>query len=659
MTSASCWPSSSWSSSSSALRDRWLCAPHSPGIPCRPRWLCDRRSACTEWPLGARRATGRETCVSSAEAPLCTRLSQRRAKPIGAVRRRTMAQTLQMAIPNFGNNVLECLNEQRLQGLYCDVSVVVKGHAFKAHRAVLAASSSYFRDLFSSSNCSSGTGGSGNETNPTVVELPPAVQPQSFQQILAFCYTGRLSMTVGDQFLLMYTAGFLQIQQIMEKGTEFFLKVSSPSCDSQGLHAEEAPPSEPQSPVTQTSNSAGRPASSLTPLPLVSRVKLEQHTGQPEAAAPYSVVCTPVAKRLWEGGSSRDGGGPGSGGGGGARKAARYSQEALRGSAIQSPGALGMAMGMGVTTTSLAGMVASGGISGGTNGSSAAAPGVSEGASPGTLSTYASDSPISYHDDEEEEEGTDESAEEQYRQICNMYTMYSMLNMGAAAGERVEALPDHTETRGRMRGRDLTCLPAELVAQIGNRCHPKLYEEGDPAEKLELVSGTSVYISRAQLMNCHVSAGTRHKVLLRRLLAAFFDRNTLANSCGTGIRSSTNDPSRKPLDNRVLHAVKFYCQNFATSFKESEMNAIAADMCTNARRVVRKSWIPKLKLLMAESDAYSAFLPDGVKTEDDTLGADPGFDPTSLEATGGASMESGGSSGESLPSVSGDGGSLF
>lgn len=60
----------------------------------------------------------------------------------------------------------------------------------------------------------------------------------------------------------------------------------------------------------------------------------------------------------------------------------------------------------------------------------------------------------------------------------------------AAAGERVEALPDHTETRGRMRGRDLTCLPAELIAQIGNRCHPKLYEEGDPAEKLELVSGT-------------------------------------------------------------------------------------------------------------------------------------------------------------------------
>ncbi|KAM7394675.1 hypothetical protein PAMP_021461 [Pampus punctatissimus] len=552
-----------------------------------------------------------------------------------------MAQTLQMAIPNFGNNVLECLNEQRLQGLYCDVSVVVKGHAFKAHRAVLAASSSYFRDLFNAGGKSS------------VVELPPAVQPQSFQQILAFCYTGRLSMNVGDQFLLMYTAGFLQIQQIMEKGTEFFLKVSSPSCDSQGLHAEET---EPQSPVTQTvgAGGVGRPASCLTPLPLVSKVKTEQTATTPQPApqpqqegSPYSVVCTPVAKRLWEGSNRDGGGGSGGGGGGGMRKAARYSSSSS--SSSSSNPAVQEASGRGpVANAALMG-------GGGGGGGSASVGGVGlnsnhnnnnnnggtpEGTSPGTLSMYTSDSPISYHDDEEEDDIADESAEEQYRQICNMYTMYSMLNAGAAVvGERVEALPDLAPDSGGGRGgrggrsrQDLASLPAELISQIGNRCHPKLYEEGDPAEKLELVSGTSVFISRAQLMNCHVSAGTRHKVLLRRLLAAFFDRSTLANSCGTGIRSSTNDPSRKPLDNRVLHAVKFYCQNFAPSFKESEMNAIAADMCTNARRVVRKSWIPKLKLLMADSDAYSAFLADSVKMEADVLGAEQGFDHASLEA---------------------------
>nr|XP_033780032.1 nucleus accumbens-associated protein 1 isoform X2 [Geotrypetes seraphini] len=499
-------------------------------------------------------------------------------RPRSVLREVTMAQTLQMEIPNFGNSILECLNEQRLQGLYCDVSVVVKGHAFKAHRAVLAASSSYFRDLF-------------NSSKSAVVELPAAVQPQSFQQILSFCYTGRLSMNVGDQFLLMYTAGFLQIQEIMEKGTEFFLKVSSPSCDSQGLHSEETPSSEPQSPVAQTSS---RPSCN-TPLPLMSRVKTEHQDLD-------SVQCTPVAKRLWDSGQKEANG---------SRKMPRFSTEAN------------------VNRQPVAAVAGSG-------------PSTSERTSPGTSSAYTSDSPGSYHNEEDEEEDVvEEGSDEQYRQICNMYTMYSMMNVNQSA-EKVEALPEQSpsESRSRMRLRqDLACLPAELINQIGNRCHPKLYDEGDPTEKLELVIGTNVYITRAQLMNCHVSAGTRHKVLLRRLLASFFDRNTLANSCGTGIRSSTNDPSRKPLDSRVLHAVKFYCQNFAPNFKESEMNAIAADMCTNARRVVRKSWIPKLKLLMAEGDTYTSFINDTGKMEPDLMGVEQGGFESNSQDDAGASAE--------------------
>ncbi|OCT59387.1 nucleus accumbens-associated protein 1 [Xenopus laevis] len=472
-----------------------------------------------------------------------------------------MSQTLQMEIPNFGNSILECLNEQRLQGLYCDVSVVVRGHQFKAHRAVLAASSSYFRDIF-------------HNSKNAVVELPGSVQPQSFQQILSFCYTGRLSMNVGDQFLLMYTAGFLQIQEIMEKGTEFFLKVSSPSCDSQGLHPEETPSSEPPSPAATVAAAATAVAALSSSSSSCRAPKVKTECQESEA-----VQCTPVAKRLWEGGPKEAGGA--------GRKVARFSQG---GGAAVGPGQV--------------------------------APAGSERTSPGTSSAYTSDSPGSYHEEDEEEEVGEEGTEEQYRQICNMYTMYSMMNVNQTA-EKVEALPDpvFSDSRNRVRVRqDLATLPAELISQIGNRCHPKLYEEGDPAEKIELVTGTNVFITRAQLMNCHISAGTRHKVLLRRLLASFFDRNTLANSCGTGIRSSTNDPSRKPLDSRVLHAVKFYCQNFAPNFKESEMNAIAADMCTNARRVVRKSWIPKLKLLMAEGDAYTSFINDTGKMETELMG---------------------------------------
>lgn len=46
------------------------------------------------------------------------------------------------------------------------------------------------------------------------------------------------------------------------------------------------------------------------------------------------------------------------------------------------------------------------------------------------------------------------------------------------------------------------------------------------------VAGSGVYITRGQLMNCHLCAGVKHKVLLRRLLATFFDRWVL------GCRSS-------------------------------------------------------------------------------------------------------------------------
>uniref|UniRef100_A0A2I3HAP2 Nucleus accumbens associated 1 n=1 Tax=Nomascus leucogenys TaxID=61853 RepID=A0A2I3HAP2_NOMLE len=498
-----------------------------------------------------------------------------------------MAQTLQMEIPNFGNSILECLNEQRLQGLYCDVSVVVKGHAFKAHRAVLAASSSYFRDLF-------------NNSRGAVVELPAAVQPQSFQQILSFCYTGRLSMNVGDQFLLMYTAGFLQIQEIMRWG----------------LHAEEAPSSEPQSPVAQTS---GWPACS-TPLPLVSRVKTEQQESD-------SVQCMSVAKRLWDSGQ---------------KEMAKFSTPALAANRPHQPPPPQQAPVVAAAQPAVAagagqqagGVAAAGGVVSG--------PSTSERTSPGTSSAYTSDSPGSYHNEEDEEEdGGEEGMDEQYRQICNMYTMYSMMNVGQTA-EKVEALPEQVapESRNRIRVRqDLASLPAELINQIGNRCHPKLYDEGDSSEKLELVTGTNVYITRAQLMNCHVSAGTGHKVLLRRLLASFFDRNTLANSCSTGIRSSTNDPRRKPLDSRVLHAVKYYCQNFAPNFKESEMNAIAAYMCTNARRVVRKSWMPKVKVLKAEDDAYTTFISETGKIEPDMMGVEHGFENASHEGEAGPSAE--------------------
>lgn len=73
----------------------------------------------------------------------------------------------------------------------------------------------------------------------------------------------------------------------------------------------------------------------------------------------------------------------------------------------------------------------------------------------------------------------------------------------------------------------------------------------------------------------------------------------------------------------TLPVFAVYCQNFAPSFKESEMNVIAADMCTNARRV-RKRWLPKIK----------SMLPEGMEMYRSVMGStsssvplDPDFQP--------------------------------
>uniref|UniRef100_A0A8C6SZB5 NACC family member 2 n=1 Tax=Neogobius melanostomus TaxID=47308 RepID=A0A8C6SZB5_9GOBI len=432
-----------------------------------------------------------------------------------------MSQLLHVEIPNFGATVLGSLNEQRLLGHYCDVSILVKGQAFKAHRAVLAASSLYFRDLFSTST-------------KTQFELPSSVTPACFEQILSFCYTGKLTMAASEQLVVMYTAGYLQIQHIVEKGMDLiFNKANSPHCDSQTAGSLEETGSEPQSP----SNNGSLSMASLMANPgWTQSLILQQRKIKVEAGDPTPLTVPLTQSKI---------------------TSSELGSRLARGAAVAGTGT-------------------------GTGG---------ERLSPGASSLPTTDSPTSYQNEDEEFE------EEPYDGIAD--DPYSLYGRSVQDKSEMAALPLALENRNCVLiRRDLVALPASLISQIGYRCHPSF----TPRETLERSWSTQVFMTRGQLMNCHLCAGIKHKVLLRRLLATFFDRNTLANSCGTGIRSSTSDPSRKPLDSRVLNAVKLYCQNFNPNFKESEMNVIAADMCTNARRV-RKRWLPKIK----------SMLPDGME----------------------------------------------
>uniref|UniRef100_A0A8C4VE87 Zinc finger and BTB domain containing 37 n=1 Tax=Falco tinnunculus TaxID=100819 RepID=A0A8C4VE87_FALTI len=114
---------------------------------------------------------------------------------------------IQLEIPDFSNSVLSHLNQLRMQGRLCDIVVNVQGQAFRAHKVVLAASSPYFRDHMSLNEMST-------------VSISVIKNPSVFEQLLSFCYTGRICLQLADIISYLTAASFLQMQHIIDKCTQ-------------------------------------------------------------------------------------------------------------------------------------------------------------------------------------------------------------------------------------------------------------------------------------------------------------------------------------------------------------------------------------------------------------------------------------------------------
>lgn len=130
--------------------------------------------------------------------------------------------SIQLDIPDFSNSVLQHLNQLRVQGRLCDIVVNVQGQSFRAHKVVLAASSPYFRDHMSLSQMST-------------VSLTVIRNPTVFEQLLSFCYTGRLCLQLADIISYLTAASFLQMQHIIDRCTQILegihLKISLADMD--------------------------------------------------------------------------------------------------------------------------------------------------------------------------------------------------------------------------------------------------------------------------------------------------------------------------------------------------------------------------------------------------------------------------------------------
>ncbi|RVE68426.1 hypothetical protein OJAV_G00092340 [Oryzias javanicus] len=121
---------------------------------------------------------------------------------------------IEFDVPEFSNTVLTQLNELRLQGKLCDIIVHVQGQPFRAHKAVLAASSPYFRDHSALSTMSG-------------LSISVIKSPEVFEQLLAFCYTGHMSLQLKDIISFLTAASFLQMQAIIDKCTQILEGIHS------------------------------------------------------------------------------------------------------------------------------------------------------------------------------------------------------------------------------------------------------------------------------------------------------------------------------------------------------------------------------------------------------------------------------------------------
>ena len=51
-------------------------------------------------------------------------------------------------LPKHSQTMLDKLNTQRLNNQFCDITLLIEGEEHRAHKAVLAACSEYFHELF-------------------------------------------------------------------------------------------------------------------------------------------------------------------------------------------------------------------------------------------------------------------------------------------------------------------------------------------------------------------------------------------------------------------------------------------------------------------------------------------------------------------------------
>ncbi|KAL0599151.1 Zinc finger and BTB domain-containing protein 10 [Plecturocebus cupreus] len=109
--------------------------------------------------------------------------------------------------------LLRQLDEQRKQDILCDVSIVVSGKIFKAHKNILVAGSRFFKTLYCASDKEKP-----KQNNTTHLDIAAV---QGFSVILDFLYSGNLVLTSQNAIEVMTVASYLQMSEVVQTCRNF------------------------------------------------------------------------------------------------------------------------------------------------------------------------------------------------------------------------------------------------------------------------------------------------------------------------------------------------------------------------------------------------------------------------------------------------------
>lgn len=165
----------------------------------------------------------------------------------------------------YSASLLQALNDQRLQGLYCDVTVIVEDRKFRAHKNILSACSTYFHQLFIVAG--------------PVVELN-FIRAEIFAEILNYIYSAKIVRLKCDMLEELIKSGKLL-------GVPFIAELGIPLSQVKSMSGKDGPEAQSNSDAKPTKN-ASSPSSSTA--------KDVGDSGEPTTSEPFSLPSNKESK---------------------------------------------------------------------------------------------------------------------------------------------------------------------------------------------------------------------------------------------------------------------------------------------------------------------------------------------------------------------------